>query len=84
MRMVSPDVGVPEIAIAQNQLDYQELTAGVLYFSDGSQGLLTRWRLTDEEKEAIAQGEDLYVTILTFGQPMQPIMLHVSKPDYLP
>lgn len=83
MRMVSPDIGLPEVTLAQDQHEYIELTASVLHFNDGSQGLLTRWRLSEEEKQRLVDGEDLFVTLLTFGQPMQPVHISVGRPDYL-
>lgn len=36
---------------------------------------ITRWRLTDEERRIIAEGGDLFLSVLQFGQPFQPVSL---------
>jgi hypothetical protein len=42
--------------------------------------LLTRWRFTEEERVQIAAGDDLYLGVMTFGHPLQPLMAGVG-PD---
>ncbi|MDI7267494.1 MAG: hypothetical protein QME96_05825 [Myxococcota bacterium] len=84
MRTVAPRVGFPEIMLAENQPEYLTTCAAVITYDDGSVGVMTRWRLTDEERQRIAAGEDLYLTLLTFGRPMQPIMLEVGHPKWAP
>jgi hypothetical protein len=83
--MVAPRLGeeFPEIAIAEEQLEYKTLTASPVLFDDGSLGLITRWAFTVEEKERVARGEDLFLTILTHGLPMQPVILGVGLPEWL-
>lgn len=44
------------------------------------QAVVTRWQLTDDEREAIAAGGDLYLTTLTFGEPYQPIRPTIGEP----
>lgn len=39
---------------------------------------LTRWAFTEEERKAIAAGEDLYVTTLTFNKPFQALKIEVG------
>ena len=36
--------------------------------------MLSRWRLTDEERAYIAAGGDLFICVLHFGDKLQPIM----------
>jgi hypothetical protein len=43
--------------------------------------IVTRWSPTDAEKAAIIRGEDVYVTIMTFGQPLQPLQVSVGPLD---
>jgi hypothetical protein len=40
--------------------------------------LLTRWRFTPEERAKVAGGEDLYLALLTFGNPVQPMIVQVG------
>ena len=41
----------------------------------------TRWQLTDEERAAIAAGADLMLSVLTFRQPLQPVIMGVAGVD---
>jgi hypothetical protein len=80
-RMIAPRTGAPEQTLAEEQEDYAPLTVAI-YGDNGDLGprtLLSRWRLTDEERAAIAAGEDLYIGLVTFGQPMQPISVQVGE-----
>ena len=43
--------------------------------------VVTRWSPTDAEKAAIIRGEDIYVTVLTFGAPLQPLQVTVGPID---
>jgi len=83
--MIAPRTGAEEITIAEDQLEYSPLVAAV--YAHAAYGnapfLLTRWTFTDEERAAIAAGEDLYLGVLTFGQPLQPLSLQVGPQGYL-
>lgn len=82
MRAVAPRLGLHEVTLAEDQQEYIPITVGVARFADGSTSVTSRWRLTDEEKQRIANGEDVYVTLLTFGGPMQPISISIGRPDW--
>jgi hypothetical protein len=48
--------------------------------------VMSRWDLTPEQRLAIARGADVYLTLLTFQGPLQPITLVVAtdiNPDYV-
>jgi hypothetical protein len=83
--MVAPRTGAEEITLAENQTAYKPLVAAVYSHPDfnGAPYLLTRWRFTDAERTAIAAGEDLYLAVLTFGQPLQPLAPQVGPGGYL-
>jgi hypothetical protein len=78
MRPVAPRTGDPEQTYAENQLEYAAVTVAIHDNGDGSRYLLTRWRLTDEEKAAVARGEDVYVAQLNFGQSMTPLVVQIG------
>lgn len=40
--------------------------------------VLTRWAFTEEERRAIADGEDLFVSSLTFNNPFQALKIEVG------
>ena len=44
--------------------------------------VISRWTLTDAERRAIADGEDLFLTVLTFNQRLQPVGLSVGPCDW--
>ena len=82
MLMKAPRLGdgFPEIQVAEEQHEYLQVTAAPVVFNDGTAGLCTRWAFTEEERAAIARGEDLYVLLL--GTRMQPISMTVGKPGW--
>ena len=80
MRMVAPRTGADEITIAEDQLEYRPLVAAVYQTPEGVPVLLTRWRLTDAERARVLAGDDLYLSVMTFGKPLQPLGMQVG-PD---
>lgn len=86
MITISPNLeGIEEINIAQNQEEYMEIRAGASYdINTGSPLIILRWRLTPEEKQKLIDGEDLWTCHLTFGNPFQPLITAIGKPDWLP
>ena len=74
---VIPNETHDEIIVAENQDEYQNLpciplTGGVI---------LTRWKLSDEEKKIVAETGDIYLYLWTFGKPVAPVLLQVEKPE---
>jgi hypothetical protein len=43
--------------------------------------IITRWKLTEAERQHIADGGDLFVAILNYGKPIWPIMPMALTPD---
>jgi hypothetical protein len=43
--------------------------------------VISRWKLSDEERAHFANGGDLFVAILNFGQPIWPIMPIAMGPE---
>ena len=93
MRPVEPDVTdylafgdsalVEKVTYAKDQPQYLPLT--VLRKRTPHVPVLSRWRLTDEERMLIATGADLYLELWTFGAPLQPIVLTIGQsPDVCP
>lgn len=81
-RPIAPRVGLPEVMLAEEQPEYLTVCVAMVTYTDGTQGIMTRWKLSDEEKAKIAAGEDIYLSLLTFGQPMQPITLEIGRPEW--
>lgn len=81
MQPISPVLGAEfianEIVYAKDQPEYNPLP--VLRNEGGV--VLSRWKLTDSEREAIMGGADIFLSIWTFNQPLQPVRLEVGECD---
>lgn len=58
--------------------EYQDLPSVVT--PDGR--VISRWVPSADERAAIMRGEDIFVTICTFGQLLQPVMVTVGPVDW--
>lgn len=65
-----------EIVYAKHQPQYLPLRT--LVGDDKDRRVLSRWSPTAEQRLAIANGADIYLQMLTFGQPLQPILMLIS------
>ncbi len=79
---VVPTADNNEIIIAENQSQYLPLPS--IKAEDGT--ILTRWKLTDEEKQKVVEQGYIYLEILSFNQPLppgviQPMRLSVDVPE---
>lgn len=66
-----------EVVYAKEQPEYNPLR--VLRSKDGMGRVLSRWALTDEQREAVAAGADIYLELVTFNQPLQPIRVAIQQ-----
>ncbi len=57
------------VVYAENQPEYTPLPA--LRFPDGTS--ISCWELTDEEVATLVSTKKLYIGVLTFNQPLQPL-----------
>lgn len=71
-----------EIVLGANQPEYEPLPA--VYLDTPCVPMITRWRLTDEERQDIANGCDIVFTQLTFGRPFQPVHFQLAGPEQMP
>lgn len=63
------------VVIGSEQTEHYE----PLYARAHPQGMtITRWKLTEKEKEDIINGKDIFLGILQFGGPLQPVSLWVG------
>jgi hypothetical protein len=77
MKPISPVIaGVDEIRIAEDQPEYETLPA--IRTADGY--LISRWQLTWRERLVVLFNGDIYLWCLTFGRPVQPVILEVDPP----
>ena len=43
--------------------------------------MVSRWSPTAEQRKAIAEGKDIFLELLTFRQPLQPIIMYLGDDD---
>lgn len=79
---VLPGSASIEIVLGEGQPEYEPLPA--VYLDNQARPMITRWRLTDQERSDIANGCDLVLTQLTFGSPFQPVHLQLAGPEQMP
>lgn len=65
-----------EVVYAANQPEYIPLPVLRTEMS-----LLSRWRLTEAERKHIADGGDLFVCVLHFGEPLRPLLPIADTPE---
>jgi hypothetical protein len=71
-----------EKILGKGQPEYIELP--MVYLDTNSRPVISRWRLSDEERKMIADGGDVVLTQLTFGNLFHPVHLQVTMPDEMP
>ena len=62
-----------------NQPEYQDLHAQRYNGPLGQ--VVTCWQLSPEELQKVQETGEIWLSLLTFGNPLQPVMLTVEKPD---
>ena len=68
-----------EFNLAENQKEYIPIPTLVV---DGPEKrFVSRWRFTEEERNAIRNGADLIFQQLTFGHPFQPVAFMVESQE---
>lgn len=73
-----PILGGERLVIAEHQEGVRPLPA--MYFR-GPGIVLTRWHPTEDERRAIMAGKDIYLTIATGGEPLQPLAMSTRGSD---
>ena len=74
--------GYTDIVIAENQPEYLPLPA-LVKIDDPRGKIITAWELTDTELLVLIQTKRLYITYLTFNQPLQPTLPSVNYKEAL-
>jgi hypothetical protein len=70
-----PGLNLEQITIAEHQPEYLPLPAIIV-----GDRVVTRWKLSWAERFRILFSGNLWLILLTFGQPVQPIMLYAESP----
>lgn len=70
--------GLAETVIAENQPPYKRLPAVVSGLATGR--ITTRWELTWRERWKLLWRGELYIQVLTYGEPLLPLKPFVDEP----
>lgn len=73
---VVPGIELSTVVFAKDQPEYLQLPAHVT--PDGR--VVTRWRLTWREKLQVVLGGCLWLQVLTFNSPLQPVKISTECP----
>lgn len=66
------------IVFGANQPEYKPLPAQIVKGRSGQ--VLTCWKLSPDELRRIQETGELWLSVLTFNQPLQPVNLSTEKP----
>lgn len=78
MKPASPVIqGYDEVVYAENQPEYNPLPS--IKQSDGC--VVTRWSMTWRERLKVLLTGSVYLEVLTFNQPLQPLKMSVDAPQ---
>lgn len=73
---IDPGEGRGELRVyGAGQPEYYPLISRVY---PGGHVVLTKWQLSFEERQAILDGANLYLHIMTFGRTLQPVSLWIE------
>lgn len=70
-------VDLEEVVYAKDQPQYQPFP--VYKFDDGT--IISRWKLSWKERLLVLLKGDIYLWIMTFNKPLQPVIINVSRPE---
>lgn len=83
---IRPRLGGPERVYAAGQPEYEPLAVACYdeNWQPSARGgtIVSRWTFSADERQRIAAGEDLFIGILTFGKPLQPLVVEVGPPEW--
>jgi hypothetical protein len=62
-----------EVVYAKDQPEYAQLPA----LCNAAGVVMSRWKLTEQERAAVALGADIMLSLHTYNQPLQPVLMEV-------
>lgn len=71
--------GACEVVIAEDQPEYQPLPSVRLMNPQGE--VVTRWELSDEELEQVIKHRSVWLVMMTFNQPVTPVIITAAPPE---
>jgi hypothetical protein len=82
MQSVELQTGVKEITLAVDQPEFDPLIVGVYFNTElGAYVRVSRWKLSDEDREKAARGEDVWLGVVGNGH-YPPTMIQVGSQGF--
>ncbi len=75
---VFPNLNLPEVVYAKDQPQYLPLPA----YRDGRGTVVTRWQLSWRERLRVLFSGSIWLSMMTFNQPLQPVKLRAEPPEF--
>ena len=67
-----------EVVYAKDQPEYIPLRC-LVTDRENTGRATSRWTLTEAQRQDVSEGADIFLTLLTFGSPLQPIQIQVGS-----
>lgn len=67
------------VVFAENQTEYKPLPA----FKDENGNVVTCWELSHEDFEKLVETKRIYLSVMTFNNPLQPVFLTANIDEVL-
>jgi hypothetical protein len=71
------------IIMGEHQPEYQPLPA-FIEVGTPQRPVVTCWEMSEEERKIFLETGKIYLTQLTFGEMLQPVLLSIQNPVYSP
>ena len=65
-----------EVVFAKDQPEYIPLRA--LKSKDRCGCVLSRWSPTEDQRRRISNGEDIFLQLMTYHEPLQPVVMYIA------
>jgi hypothetical protein len=88
--MVRPKLAAPQLTIAEDQHEYKPVTAAMVRHplypttsdrAEDTNSFVLAFQPSVDEVARLADGEAIYVSLLTFNRPMQPIIVSIGAAE---
>lgn len=79
MEPIRPGIDAPEQVVGAASPVHRPMIIAVAEADDGEPVIVTRWRLTDEERTRMAAGEDIFVYVVPTDGRLPPMQVHVGS-----
>jgi len=69
------------VVFAENQPEYLPLPA--MHLQDQAGTIITCWEMSEEELQEVVKNKRIYLSVMTFNQPLQPVSVQASLEGFI-